>query len=203
MYSIALIPSETFRKPAITEMAAEVEKKARTISKRRFTRAYNRLNEVLLNKEEADVIDSQFKELKILWENVQAKHDEYVLAIHPDAEDPHLEEEEEWLNIVQERFAIIQRERYRYERSMKEEKDAADWSLTEEKLLSESAESVNISKQKRELQKMMFIEEVITIEKSANDDVNGYLQSYIVQVQEMSNINLTNVRRHTVVILIY
>ena len=69
-------------------MSVEEEKRARSSAGRKFTHTLNRLNEAIVNKSKRDIIVKKFKDLTILLDNLQSKHDTYLFALHPDVDEP-------------------------------------------------------------------------------------------------------------------
>ena len=90
-------------------MAGDDEKKLRTTAKRKFTRCYNRLNESILNKAEKDIIIAKFNDLKLLWDDVQSTHDNYLFALYPNDTDEISREHEDWLNEIEGTFEVMQK----------------------------------------------------------------------------------------------
>ena len=88
-------------------MVGEEEKKNRTTAKRKFTRVYNRLVESIQNETEIEVINEKYSTIKLLWDNVQSKHEYYLCAAFPDEEEPRYEREDEWINELEEQFKTI------------------------------------------------------------------------------------------------
>ena len=82
----------------------EDEKKLRTTTKRKFTRLA--LNEAIVNKIEIETINTKFNELSLLWDDVQMMHDLYLLAIHPDEEEPEDPVQDAWLEDIEEKFEL-------------------------------------------------------------------------------------------------
>ena len=100
-------------------MAGVEEKKQRTIASRAFTRCYNRLNESILNKVSKDIVITKFDNLKKLWENVQSKHDSYLIAKCPDEDEDFVEQQEDnWLNKYEERFELAEKSKRDFLRSL-------------------------------------------------------------------------------------
>ena len=97
-------------------MAGVEEKKQRTTAKQKFTRAYNRLIEVIDNDGELDIVKAKYTDIQALWFEVQTSHENFIFAKYPDQEEPEDEEEDKWIKDLEEKFEIIQKARFDYER---------------------------------------------------------------------------------------
>ena len=69
-------------------MPGEDEKKLRTSAKRKFTRVYNRFREAIENDTEIDIVTAKYADIKILWNEVQSKHEDYLFTAFPDEDEP-------------------------------------------------------------------------------------------------------------------
>ena len=69
-------------------MAGDNEKKNRATAKRKFTRLYNRLTEDIQNESVLEIIEEKYSLLKLLWDDVQSKHEDYLFAAFPDQDEP-------------------------------------------------------------------------------------------------------------------
>ena len=99
----------------------EAAKQARTTAKRKFTRCSNRLNDAIETNTDPEIITAKYNELSLLWDDVQSKHDVYLFAKHPGEDEPVDDVEDEWIGELGERFDIIQKAKFEYERQLKSE----------------------------------------------------------------------------------
>ena len=158
---------------------AEAEKKLRTTAKRKFTRAYNRLIETIENKGELEIIEEKYSTIKSLWDDVQSKHEEYLFAAFPDQDEPDNAAENQWIKEVEERFEIVQKRKYDYERSCKTEEEEMKKSVTEKVMVDQLHKDTRLAESKIDVEKNMFLQEMVGISQMISDDEIGYLKIQI------------------------
>ena len=158
---------------------AEVEKKLRITAKRKFTRAYNRLIETIENKGELEIIDEKYSAIKLLWDDVQSKHEEYLFAAFPEQDEPYDVADDQWIKEVEEKFEIVQKRKYDYDRSCKTEVEEMKKSETERVTVDQLQKDTRIAESKIDVERNMFLQEMVGISQMINDDENGYLKIQI------------------------
>ena len=160
-------------------MAGVEEKKSRTSAKRKFTRAYNRLTETINNEGEWVIIEEKYCNIKLLWDNVQSRHEDYLFAAFPDQDEPFSDIDEEWLKEIEEKFEIVQKRTYDYERFYKNKEVEITKCETEKIIVSQLQKDTRLAEQKMEIKRNMFLREVENIERVIEEDDKGYLKIQI------------------------
>ena len=167
-------------------MAGEDEKKVRTSAERKFTSCYNRLNEAILNKAEADIIIVKFKDLCLKSDDVQSKHDAYLFALHPEVEDLSDASEDTWLRQIEEKFDIMEKAKLEYLRSCElETKQSYEVNLQKEK-----NNQSTVLVHKRDPLKFMFTQELKGIVGFIEMDRGGVLKSQMVASMKDAKLQL-------------
>ena len=103
----------------------EASRKERTTIKRKLTRNANILKTLISQSvaQPADV-EAKFQEVKLLWSNLQDKHDNYI-ALLPDDDEEKVAEEDSWLDDAQTQFEALQIEVMALKGNNEQEKLAA------------------------------------------------------------------------------
>ena len=162
-------------------MAGVEEKKQRTIASRKFTRCYNRLNEAIVNKNEIDFITNKFSELKSSWNDIQVKHDNYLIAKYPDADESEVDEaENRWLANIEERFEIVQKAKCDYIKVLDDESKLSSEIKAKENLQEQSKEALRAAQFQRDSLFLMFKQELEHIDANLKRDANVILQNQII-----------------------
>ena len=158
---------------------AEEEKKSRATAKRKFTRLCNRLTLDIQHRSSPEVIDEKYSTLKLLWDDDQSKHDDYLFALHPDQEEPSTPADVEYITQLEEKFEIIQKLKYDYTYKMKLEKDEDMKNEEIQKNQVEVIVDTKIADQKIISEKMLFSQEVDNLNDMLKSDIDGYLKHQV------------------------
>ena len=84
-----------------------MDKMERTVAKRKFTRKLNSIKSHILAQSDASVIQELFQELKLLWSDVQDKHDHYVTSNFSDDVEK-MSEEDKWIDVVESEYSEVE-----------------------------------------------------------------------------------------------
>ena len=143
------------------------------------TRCYNKLNEALVSRVEKQVLLNKCGESKLAWEDLELKHDNYMIAKYHDQEDLE-EEEDKWIDQFEEKFEIIQKAIHDYIDSLeKENKLYLELQVMEEKS-NQSKEAVQAAIFHRNSVHLMFQREIKSLTENINLDSIGVLKSQVV-----------------------
>ena len=161
-------------------MSGEEEKKVRTTAKKKFTRCYNRLNEYILSKEGKNIIISKYEDLKLLWNEVQAAHDNYLFAKYPEEEQEISNKEDEWLNDIEEKYEIIGRLKCEYLQTI-ESKEQNENTLKIEQKVTEQLDANNLTISKnRTTAKALLIQDIKGVEELIKMDKNKLMKLQVL-----------------------
>ena len=75
------------------------ERASRTQAKARFTRAKNKLDSAIDNGLLTTTVQNRYDALKVEWDNVQSKHDEYMTTVEQPSPD-----DEEWIELISQEY---------------------------------------------------------------------------------------------------
>ena len=78
------------------------------------------LNKTIHNEVDVEIIEAKFNDLKLQWDEVQSKHDNYLFVLYPDQEEPFEEQKEQWIRELDEKFEIMQKTKCDCSRGIKE-----------------------------------------------------------------------------------
>ena len=154
---------------------AEEEKKQRTTAKRKFTRLCNRIMEDINNEGELEVIDEKYVTIKLLWDDVQSKHDNYMFAKYPTEEEPSNPTDDEYMRQLEEKFEIIQKAKHDYIRKLKIQEEE-EMKFKEKKVVTLDTK---VADQKISVEEKLFEQEVKYIDSMLDKDTTGYLKTQI------------------------
>ena len=158
---------------------AEEEKKSRTAAKRTFIRLCNRITLDIQHRSSPEVINEKYSTLKLLWDNVQSKHDDYLFAIHPDEEEPSSPADVGYITQLEEKFEIIQKLKYDYTHKMSLKKEG-DIKIAE--ILKSEVEVIidtKIADQKIISEQILFSQEVDNLNDMLKSDIDGHLKRQV------------------------
>ena len=161
-------------------MSGQQEKSLRTISSRKFTRCYNRLNEAILNKLDEEIIITKFNDLKVLWEDVQSKHDNYLIAKYPEEDEEFNKGEDAWLNKIEERFEIATKSKFDYLKLLKDARKSTSDLKVKEELSVHQEESLRSALTQRNSLHFIFKQEIKNIQANIGRDTSGILKTQIM-----------------------
>ena len=158
------------------DVPGAAEKTACMLVARKFSRTYNRLNEQINDKQDIDLINDKYELLQRLWEDLQSKHDSYVIAAYPDDElGAENEKEDKWIGTYEERFEIVTKARHNYQKSKEVTRD-------QEMKNSESEQKTTAMQMQlieRETLHLIFKQESEEIKADIKRDTKGILKSQI------------------------
>ena len=125
------------------------------------------------------IIEEKYCNIKLLWDNVQNRHEDYLFAAFPDQDEPFSDIDEEWLKEIEEKFEIVQKRTYDYERFYKNKEVEITKCETEKIIVSQLQKDTRLAEQKMEIKRNMFLREVENIERVIEEDDKGYLKIQI------------------------
>ena len=159
---------------------------ARTLAARKFTRTYNRFNEQINDKQDIDLINNKYELLQRLWEDLQSKHDTYLITAYPDDEPgTGNEAEDKWIETYEERFEIATKARYDYLKNKEVKKDQE----MKNSAADQKAIAIQSVLMERESLHLIFKQEQAEIKADIGRDAKGILKSQI-------SSNLKNLKTH-------
>ena len=89
-------------------------KKERSAAKGRFTRTNKSVNNAITNKLATDTIESRFQDLLTAWNNLQDKHEKYIVLEAEPADDA----EDTYLDTAMTEFEITEVEKNNYKKGV-------------------------------------------------------------------------------------
>ena len=108
------------------------------------------MNDYIIGKEERDIIITKFEDLKLLSNEVQSAHDNYLFAKYPDTDDEVCKEDEEWLTDIEERYEVMQRLKCDYARGIELTEHRDNILKVEENLAIQSNANIAMTKKNRD-----------------------------------------------------
>ena len=166
-------------------------RKKRTIAARAFTRCYNRLTESILNKVSKDIIITKFDDLKKLWENLQVKHDTYVIAKDPDQDESFVNEVEElWISKYIDRFELIDTSKCEYLQLLDDAKEKSDEMKLKKEMTTQCNEAIKSGLPHRDSLHLIFKQEIKILEQNLKRDTTGVLKHQILAGIKDVKVNL-------------
>jgi IS1 family transposase len=89
-------------------------KLARTSAKRVFNRNVKKIVDSINSKDTAALIESRFKDLKQLWDDVQRKHEGYIESLENSKTTYDVEQEDGWIDQMDKVYDDVLRQKLAY-----------------------------------------------------------------------------------------
>ena len=99
--------------PGLQQWVAEA-KLARTSAKRVFNRNVKKIIDSINSKDTAALIESRFKDLKRLWDDVQRKHERYIESLENSKTTYDVEQEDGWIDQMDKVYDDVLRQNLAY-----------------------------------------------------------------------------------------
>ena len=96
-------------------------KLARTSAKRVFNRNVKKIVDSINSKDTAALIESRFKDLKQLWDDVQRKHEGYIESLENSKTTYDVEQEDGWIDEMDKVYDDVLRQKLAYSKTVEED----------------------------------------------------------------------------------
>ncbi|CAB4039164.1 RNA-directed DNA polymerase from transposon BS, partial [Paramuricea clavata] len=154
-------------------------KLARTSAKRVFNRNVKKLVDSINSKDTAALIESRFKDLKQLWDDVQRKHEGYIESLENSKTTYDVEQEDGWIDEMDKVYDDVLRQKLAYFETVEE--DQREIERQQEQISKEKEDQIRKkegdkaifrAEQARKVEEIAFRQEVENLEEALAAEID-------------------------------
>ena len=154
-------------------------KLARTSAKRVFNRNVKKIVDSINSKDTAALIESRFKDLKQLWDDVQRKHEGYIESLGKSKTTYDVEQEDGWIDEMDKVYDDVLRQKLAYSKTVEEDQreiEQQQEQISKEKedqiRKKESDKAIFRAEQARKVEEIAFRQEVENLENALAAEID-------------------------------